>query len=117
MISQTAKEICFSRVYTILTDIVTLAMMFLLYMQVIKTIWSVICHFVRKDNIQNHLIIPEKWLGMYFVGYLLLCLALRVINSWNIIFSLPIYIGIVSLIWTAYHTWGKNNGKNTAKSA
>lgn len=114
---QTAREICFSSVYNIVINLVTLAMLLSAYVQVLSSIWSVIDHFVRGNEIRNDLIIPAKWFGMYFMGYLLMCCSLRYSNTWNIFSSLPVYIGIVSLFWTAYERWGKKNGTDTTKSA
>lgn len=116
MITQTAKDICFSGVYNIVINIAVFAMFFAMYIQVLSSIWSVIDHFVRGNKIRNELIIPEKWFGMYFMGYLLYCLAQRH-SAWNIFAALPVYIGIISLFWTAYERWGKKDGKNTTKGA
>ena len=111
MITQTAKDICFSGVYNIVINLTVAAMFFVTYIQVLSSIWSVIDHFIRGNKMENDLIIPEKWFGMYFVGYLLFCLKIREDETWNIFYALPVYIGIISLFWTAYERWGKKDGK------
>lgn len=111
MITQSARDICNSGVFTTILSLTTFVILFMAYGQVLSTVWSIIDHFVRGNKIQNSMVVPEKMLGVYYLGFLLLCTVLREIKEWNIFYAIPVYIGLVSLIWSVYEAWGKKDGK------
>ena len=98
-----AEEFLKSNLFFVIVGIIAIAFIVSVAAQVFSTVVSAITHFSRGSDFQNAFIIPDKWFGLYFGCYFVTCMVFRDVDEFNVIQSIVMVLGLVSMFVTGYH--------------